>query len=118
MTTNKTTTDAILKCEPLHNTPTGGAIFEGIGGNFRHSAQIFCELIDDAASNLIAYPKENPEITLRLEDHGDYVDVFVTDNGTGIEDLNTAFTIAGRGSDAGPFYPWVWNEARPVQLQH
>ncbi len=40
--------------EIIRNNPTGYGLFAGIGDNFNSVAQVICELMDDAVSNLRA----------------------------------------------------------------
>ena len=77
--------------EIIRNNPTGHGLFAGIGDNFNSVAQVICELMDDAVSNLRAN-KDDSELSMRvvlsLENLGDAVEITVTDGGTGIADLN------------------------------
>ena len=62
-------------------------IFDSLG-------EILCEFIDNSISNFIGNPSiANNSIMIRFKDRGDYVDVSVADSGTGIKDLNAAFTL-------------------------
>ena len=91
--------------EIIRNNPTGHGLFAGIGDNFNSVAQVICELMDDAVSNLHAN-KDNPELSmtvvLSLENLGDAVEITVTDGGTGIADLGSALTIACRDGAQTP----------------
>lgn len=91
--------------EIIRNNPTGHGLFAGIGDNFNSVAQVICELMDDAVSNLRAN-KDDPELSmtvvLSLENLGDAVEITVTDGGTGIADLGSALTIACRDSAQTP----------------
>ena len=91
--------------EIIRNNPTGHGLFAGIGDNFNSVAQVICELMDDAVSNLHAN-KDNPELSmtvvLSLENLGDAVGITVTDGGTGIADLGSALTIACRDGAQTP----------------
>ena len=91
--------------EIIRNNPTGHGLFAGIGENFNSVAQVICELMDDAVSNLRAN-KDNPELSmtvvLSLENLGDAVEITVTDGGTGIADLGSALTIACRDGAQTP----------------
>lgn len=76
-----------------NNAPDGGELFAGISGNFKEFGQTLCELTDNSISNFRAHNIRGCiEITLTNQDT--YVDVSVCDNGTGIEDVDAALTIA------------------------
>ena len=49
--------------EIIRNNPTGHGLFAGIGDNFNSVAQVICELMDDAVSNLRAN-KNDPELSM------------------------------------------------------
>lgn len=91
--------------EIIRNNPTGHGLFAGIGDNFNSVAQVICELMDDAVSNLRAN-KDDPELSmavvLSLENLGNAVEITVTDGGTGIADLSSALTIACRDGAQTP----------------
>ena len=78
-----------------NNAPDGRELFAGISGNFKEFGQTLCELTDNSISNFRAHNiRGRIEITLTNQDT--YVDVSVCDNGTGIEDVDAALTIAAR----------------------
>ena len=77
----------------IDNAPNGKEFFAGISGNFKEFGQTLCELTDNSISNFRAHNiRGRIEITLMNQDT--YVDVSVRDNGTGIEDVDAALTIA------------------------
>ena len=91
--------------ETIRNNPTGYGLFAGIGDNFNSVAQVICELMDDAVSNLRANsgdPELSMRVVLSLENLGDAVEITVTDGGTGIADLGSALTIACRDGAQTP----------------
>lgn len=91
--------------EIIRNNPTGYGLFAGIGDNFNSVAQVICELMDDAVSNLRANsgdPELSMRVVLSLENLGDAVEITVTDGGTGIADLSSALTIACRDGAQTP----------------
>ena len=51
--------------EIIRNNPTGHGLFAGIGDNFNSVAQVICELMDDAVSNLRAN-RDDPELSMRV----------------------------------------------------
>ena len=78
-----------------NNAPDGGELFAGISGNFKEFGQTLCELTDNSISNFRAHNiRGRIEITLTNQDT--YVDVSVCDDGTGIENMDAALTIAAR----------------------
>ena len=79
----------------IDNAPNGKEFFAGISGNFKNFGQTLCELIDNPISNFHAHGIRG-RVEIVLEEQGDYVDVSVRDNGTGIENMDAALTIAAR----------------------
>ena len=91
--------------EIIRNNPTGHGLFAGIGDNFNSVAQVICELMDDAVSNLRANSGDSElsmRVVLSLENLGNAVEITVTDGGTGIADLSSALTIACRDGAQTP----------------
>ena len=78
-----------------NNAPDGGELFAGISGNFKEFGQTLCELTDNSISNFRAHNIRG-RIGITLMNQDTYVDVSVCDNGTGIEDVDAALTIAAR----------------------
>ena len=79
----------------INNAPNGKEFFAGISGNFKDFGQTLCELIDNPISNFHAHGIRG-RVEIVLEEQGDRVDVMVRDNGTGIENMDAALTIAAR----------------------
>ena len=79
----------------IDNAPNGKEFFAGISGNFKDFGQTLCELIDNPISNFRAHGIRG-RVEIVLEEQGDRVDVMVRDNGTGIENMDAALTIAAR----------------------
>lgn len=79
----------------IDNAPNGKEFFAGISGNFKDFGQTLCELIDNPISNFHAHGIRG-RVEIVLEEQGDHVDVMVRDNGTGIENMDAALTIAAR----------------------
>ena len=91
--------------EIIRNNPTGHGLFAGIGDNFNSVAQVICELMDDAVSNLRANSGDSElsmRVVLSLENLGDAVEITVTDGGSGIADLSSTLTIACRDGAQTP----------------
>ena len=84
-----------------NNAPDGGELFAGISGNFEEFGQTLCELTDNSISNFLAHHIRG-HIEITLTNHGTYVDVSVRDNGTGIENVDAALTIAARPAPSPP----------------
>ena len=79
----------------IDNAPNGKEFFAGISVNFKNFGQTLCELIDNPISNFRAHGIRG-RVEIVLEEQGDHVDVMVRDNGTGIENMDVALTIAAR----------------------
>ena len=79
----------------IDNAPNGKEFFAGISGNFKNFGQTLYELIDNPISNFRAHGIRG-RVEIVLEEQGDHVDVMVRDNGTGIENMDAALTIAAR----------------------
>lgn len=87
------------------NVPNVDELWEGIGGHFDSLGQIINEFIDNSISNFIGNEEiltRNIMITLyELQKNGN-VKVSIEDSGTGIKDLNIAFTLGGKGAEDSP----------------
>lgn len=91
---------------PINNKINANDLWEGIGGHFDSLSQIFHELIDNSISNF----KEKKELLQRTilihistENTGpDFIDIMIEDTGSGIENINSAFTIGDRSSQQTP----------------
>lgn len=84
----------------INNMPEADALWRGIGGYFDSLGEILCEFIDNSISNYKAHPEVlNRTILIKFKAiNPDRIHVLVADSGTGIKDLNAAFTL---GSHAG-----------------
>ena len=90
--------------ETIHNLPEVKEIWSGIGGHFDSLSQIINEFVDNSISNFDANNpiQKNICIQLReLEKDGD-VEVTIEDTGTGIKNLDAAFTLGGRKGAESP----------------
>jgi hypothetical protein len=91
---------------PINNKINVNELWEGIGGHFDSLSQIFHELIDNSISNF----KENAHLSQRTilinistENSGhDFVDITIEDTGSGIENIDSAFTLGDRSSQQTP----------------
>ncbi len=90
--------------ETIYNQPDVHELWAGIGGHFDSLGQIINEFVDNSISNFDANNplQKNIAISLRELESGK-VEVTIEDTGTGIKDLNIAFTLGGRGSAESPF---------------
>ena len=74
----------------LDNAPDGSALFRALGGHYTSPAQAVCEFIDDSLSSIAANGDEVGEVFLRVTDCGEYVELSVTDSGSGIKEEDQA----------------------------
>lgn len=92
------------KTEVLHNQPDVEEIWSGIGGHFDSLGQIINEFVDNSISNFNAHNPIQKDICIQLrelEKDGD-VEIIIEDTGTGINNLNAAFTLGGRAGAESP----------------
>ena len=83
----------------INNMPDANDLWKGIGGYFDSLGEILCEFIDNSISNFRGNPSVvNNSIMIKFKEAGNKIYVTVADSGTGIKDLNAAFTL---GSHAG-----------------
>lgn len=91
--------------KPIHNLPDSNEIWSGIGGHFDSLCQIINEFIDNSISN---FEGNNPlfrQILVTLSEssipNGPVV-VRIEDSGTGIKDLDKAFTLGSKAAAESP----------------
>lgn len=79
----------------LKNLPNSNALWRGLGGNFDSLTQILNEFIDNSFSDFIKYNQaEVKKIMIRVEQKNQTAyQITVEDTGSGISDLNAAFSI-------------------------
>ena len=83
----------------INNMPNANELWKGIGGYFDTLGEILCEFIDNSISNFRGNPSiVNNSILIKFKEIGEKIHITVADSGTGIKDLNAAFTL---GSHAG-----------------
>ncbi len=82
----------------INNMPDSNELWKGIGGYFDSLGEILCEFIDNSISNFNANNPYVRTIIVKFKEMGGKYHVTVEDSGTGIKDLNAAFTL---GSHAG-----------------
>jgi hypothetical protein len=96
----------VSKVIPINNKINVNELWEGIGGHFDSLSQIFHELIDNSVSNF----KENAGLSQRTilisidaeSSNSKYVDITIEDTGSGIENIDSAFTLGDRSSQQTP----------------
>lgn len=79
-------------------------LWKGIGGHFDSLNQIIHEIIDNSISNF----KSNPQLSFhtillsirKVDDKN--VEIFIEDTGTGIKNINNAFTLGNKESQESP----------------
>lgn len=87
------------------NVPDVNELWAGIGGHFDSLGQIINEFIDNSVSNFTGNDTiltKNIVITLCELQRNGSVKVIIEDSGTGIRDLNVAFTLGGKGAEDSP----------------
>lgn len=85
-----------IKSEVLDTYPVQDALMRGIAGNFVSLLEILHEIVDNSTANFFQHPNDTSlerTITIEIVHYGSFIDVSVTDGGTGIEDLGAALTI-------------------------
>lgn len=86
----------------LDNLPDSNDLWKGIGGYFDSLGEILCEFIDNSISNFVGNNLPNRTICIQLKDMNSFVEVEVLDSGTGIKDLQSAFTLGSRKAAESP----------------
>lgn len=82
----------------LYNMPVPRKICFALASGFNNICQVLCELLDNSASNLMGHAEDSSLIrTIRviIRNQRDSVEVIVEDGGTGILNMNEAFTLCG-----------------------
>lgn len=78
-------------------------VWAGLGGHFESLGQVINEFIDNSISNFIANETELRNIIITLKElNDDNVQVSIEDTGTGILDLNAAFSMGARDAAETP----------------
>ena len=88
----------------LNTFPDSNEIWSGIGGHFDSLGQIINEFVDNSISNFEA---NNPLlryifITLKEVSNNGDVSIRIEDSGTGIKDLDQAFTLGSKKAAESP----------------
>ena len=88
----------------IENKPKANEIWEGIGGHFDSLGQIINEFLDNCVSNFIGNNTSirNIIIYLRELSQNGSVEIKIEDSGTGIKNLDAAFTLGSRIAGESP----------------
>lgn len=89
----------------INNEPNAQELWAGIGGHFDNLGQIINEFLDNSISNFIGNSEilNSGEISITLEEfESGNVGVTIEDTGTGIKNLNDAFTLGCQSSGESP----------------
>ena len=89
---------------PISNQPSAMELWQGIGGHFDSLGQIVNEFIDNSISNFAAHTSATRNILVHLQEQmtGGDVRVSIEDTGTGIRDLDAAFTLGNQSAGETP----------------
>ena len=81
----------------INTTPDVKDVWSGIGGHFDNLGQIINEFVDNSVSNFEGHNPLNKQILISLiEQANEKVEVQIEDTGTGISNLESAFTLGHR----------------------
>ena len=88
----------------LSNYPSSDELWSGIGGHFDSLGQIINEFIDNSISNFEGNNCIHRQILLHIKEESEGGDVTITieDSGTGIKNLDKAFTLGSRDAAESP----------------
>lgn len=87
----------------ISNNITAAELWSGIGGHFDNYSQILCEFIDNSISNFLGNPFGMNQVLLVIENLGsNKVYTKVEDSGTGMKNLNAAFTVGSKAAQDSP----------------
>ena len=90
--------------KPISNQPTAQELWAGIGGHFDNLGQIINEFVDNSISNFAANQLSTRNVNIRLKElsaAGD-VEITIEDSGTGMKNLNAAFTLGCQAAGESP----------------
>lgn len=91
--------------EPIVNKIDANDLWKGIGGHFDSLNQIIHEIIDNSISNFSRNPNlPHHTILVRIDTQGfgKKVRIRIEDTGSGILDINSAFTLGDKSSQQSP----------------
>ena len=87
---------------PINNEPRAPELWSGIGGHFDDLTQILNEFIDNSISNFSANNLYNKNILILIKEHPNEFEIIIEDTGTGIKNLDNAFTLGCQLSRESP----------------
>lgn len=88
----------------ISNKPTAQELWAGIGGHFDNLGQIINEFVDNSISNFSANQLSTRSVNIKLKElsaNGD-VEITIEDSGTGIKNLDAAFTLGCQSAGESP----------------
>lgn len=91
--------------EPINNNIDANDLWKGIGGHFDSLNQIIHEIIDNSISNFKCNPNlPHHTILIRIDSDstGRNVKIKIEDTGSGISNINSAFTLGDKSSQQTP----------------
>lgn len=87
----------------LRVVPNSDELWKGIGGHFDSLGEILCEFIDNSISNFTANDVIGRTVAIYIEEiDKNGFEVTVEDSGTGIKNLESAFTLGSRACAESP----------------
>ena len=87
----------------IDTTPKADEVWPGLGGNFDSLNQVINEFVDNSISNFDGNNPEEKSIYIQLKQlPNSRVQVSIEDTGTGIKDINAAFTLGCRSISDSP----------------
>ena len=88
----------------INNSINAADLWAGIGGHFDSLGQIINEFIDNAIANFEANSPLTRNVILSLRENADggSVNVTIEDSGTGIKNLDAAFSMGDRTAAESP----------------
>lgn len=94
----------MLQSLKIENEPRAQELWAGIGGHFDNLGQIINEFLDNSISNFAGNTLDSRNILIKLEEfESGNIGVTIEDTGTGIKNLNDAFTLGCQSSGESPF---------------
>ncbi len=90
--------EKILKIYSIAPNVDENGFWEGIGKSFKNLSQALWEIIDNAISNLLSNPKSFRQIIITFKKTSNGYLIRIEDSGTGILDLEKAFSVGNRGN--------------------
>jgi len=87
----------------IKNSPTANDLWKGIGGHFDSFSQIMCEFIDNSISNFIKNKVLSKSIIIKIKERSTgKIFVSIEDSGTGMYDLDVAFSLGNKAGAETP----------------